>query len=133
MYLQEVAHRFSLYFPLDFERARKYWFDSDLRELMFITTDGRVGCYDDMENTICYIFRDHTNISDDEYKREFSRRLYKIMANKLITQYELSERTGISQGTISNYVSGKSTPSIVNTIKIIKVLNCLADTLIIKF
>lgn len=133
MYLQELARHFALYFPFDFEKVREYHYDPDLCELIFITEDGHVGCYDDMENTIRYIFRDHTNISDSEYKKEFGRRLCKIMSNKLITQTDLSKMTGITQHMISKYVTGKSAPSIVNAIKIIKALDCLTDTLIIKF
>lgn len=46
------------------------------------------------------------------------------------TAYELSKKTGISQGLISDYKNGKKTPTAENLIKIADYLNCSIDYLL---
>lgn len=67
---------------------------------------------------------DLNNMSDEEYLCELGRTLERMMYYKGISQFEMSERTGISQTTISRYIAGKISPSYYNLDKIARVLNC---------
>ena len=68
-------------------------------------------------------------LTDDEMLIEVQRKLRKIMAIKKVNQKRLSEETGISQSLISRYMNGKAVPSILNVMKIAKVLECSLDDL----
>lgn len=46
-----------------------------------------------------------------EWMREFARRLYFLLDNRNVTQLQLSERTGISQSSLSCYLSKTRLPS----------------------
>lgn len=83
--------------------------------------------YDDIERTIRRLPNDSMNLSANEFKNEFGKRLHKIMRMKNISQRELSEKTGITQPMFSNYISGKTVPSFYMVDKIAKALNCSAD------
>ena len=73
--------------------------------------------------------KDPDDITEAECRREFSRRLSRIMLYKGVTQEMLAERTGMSQSRISEYVNGKHTPSFYITDKIAKALGCSMDQL----
>lgn len=77
--------------------------------------------------TIRKLPRDSNNMSEEEYRIEFSMRLKKIMYRKGWTQDDLSEATGITQAMISRYISRKATPSFYNVDKIAKALGCSTD------
>lgn len=62
--------------------------------------------------------------TDEAWKKGFSERLFRRMRKTLITQDELSRRTGISQVTISNYVKAKVMPSAANITRLAYALNC---------
>lgn len=71
--------------------------------------------------------RDPDNLSKEEYSKEFGRRLIRILERKHISQHELSNRTGIAQYLISDYVNGRRLPGTYNLYKISRVLNCAMD------
>lgn len=63
-------------------------------------------------------------IEEKKWLKEFSRRLKKRMKELKMSQYELSERTGIAQPTISRYTTAHaSTPSATNVLRIARVLD----------
>ena len=66
-------------------------------------------------------------MSEQQCREEFSIRLKRLMYRQGVTQKELSEETGISEMTISNYMNGKRTPSFYNVDKISKALKCSID------
>ena len=90
-------------------------------------SNGEHFLYDDLERTIRRLPADSMDLSVDEFKKEFGKRLYKIMQNKHITQDELCKKVGISQPALSNYVSGKTVPGFYVIDKIAKALDCSAD------
>lgn len=63
-------------------------------------------------------------------KSDFSRKLYELMKSQGFTQAELAAESGISQGSISGYLAGTSSPSLVNLRKLAKTLNCRVIELI---
>ena len=79
-------------------------------EYIMLLKDGRRISYYELENSVRSL-PDNDSLTEEEYKREFSIRLRRIMELKHITQIELSELTGISQACISYYVSGRKLPT----------------------
>lgn len=71
--------------------------------------------------------RDPSLMSTDEITREFGLRLKYMMEAKLVSQEELSRRTGIAQSNISNYVNGRNCPSYAIVDKLARALNCSMD------
>ena len=57
----------------------------------------------------------------------FSERVKLQLEKNNISQRELSEKTGITEATISRYVSSKRIPKATEILKIAKVLNCTSD------
>lgn len=127
-----VFHNFSVYYPQEAERTIAYYYNKQIHELIFILDNDRVGYYDENENLVHYIFEDRNNISNNECKKEFGRRLSKLIWYKT-TQVELSRDTGITQPTISYYVTGRSAPSLHNIIKIANALDCPVDIFMFEF
>ena len=57
------------------------------------------------------------------FKQEFAIRLRTVMRRRHMSEVTLSDRTGITQPSISRYLNGKSVPQSYNLYKICKVLN----------
>ena len=66
-------------------------------EMIGYLDDGRVISYDSSNNVIRNLPPDKFNLTEDECRKEFSRRLRDIMYEKNVTQEELSARTGINR------------------------------------
>ena len=64
-----------------------------------------------------------------DWRREFSRRLIRAMNRKGINQYDLSDMTGCSQASISNYISCKRSPSSFAVYLFAKALDCTVEYL----
>lgn len=96
-------------------------------ELLLIMPDGTEWLYSDLHSNVRQVPTDLHNLSEEECLSEFGRRLYDIMCREGISQLELSERTGITQPLISNYMSGKTCPSFYKVDKIARALGCSVD------
>lgn len=93
----------------------------DYLNLLVTLEDGRRVIYNDSVNSR-RILPDKNNFTDEEYKRELGYRLYLLMQRKFITGKELSKMTGISEVSISNYISEKRIPSAANLERIANAL-----------
>lgn len=89
--------------------------------------DGEVFLYDDAERSIRRLPSDSGSLTKEQCNREFGERLMKMMGRKCVTQTELSERTGLTQSQISNYINGRNSPSFYIVDKIAKALNCSVE------
>ena len=67
---------------------------------------------------------------DQEWNREFSRRLRCKMNERLIKQKALCELTDISQPSMSKYMKGFQVPNSYELHKIARALECSTDELI---
>lgn len=124
----DIFKNLQMHFPFLYTDDAHYKFCSDM-ELMITLKDGRRFLYDDIDKTVRKLPKDSNDMSEDECRSEFGKRLYKIMFRKGITQSELSEKTGLSQTMLSNYITGKNSPSFYNVDKIAKALECSIDDL----
>jgi len=56
-------------------------------------------------------------------------KLKEILEDRCMTQRKLSDKTGISEITISRYVNGKRTPNVREAMLIARALNVSVDTI----
>ena len=91
--------------------------------------DGSTVLYDDFDKSFRQLPESCIDLTEEQCRREFGSRLYRIMQRKCMTQEELSACTGIHQTIISKYINGKHTPSFYNVDKIAKALGCSVDEL----
>lgn len=98
-------------------------------ELIIRLDDGRMISYYDPERSIRTLSNEPSNMTELEFRREFSRRLRRKMWEKGINQMTLALEARISEVSLSHYMTGKSTPSFYVIDKIAKVLRCSVDDL----
>lgn len=102
------------------------WYPNGPREVVVRTADSfkaAIDLYDYSMKVIHDPSDDGVYISEDEWRREFSKILQDIMDETDITQFQLSLKTGITQGGLNKYINGKSTPSLYNATKIARALD----------
>lgn len=121
---------------IGFEMEEPYLFEQMVNathtgqsELTIELDDGRVVIYDELMGSTRFLPLDRNNMTDDEYKTEFSLRLNKLMRLRGFTQTTLAEATGCTQPQISNYMRGTAVPGYYKVVRIAKVLNCSLDDL----
>lgn len=68
--------------------------------------------------------------TEESWKREFSSKLIKMMADKGCDQTYLSEISNISQQSISNYINKKAIPNCYTVFKLSQALGCTVLELI---
>ena len=66
-------------------------------------------------------------MTEDMCRKEFGRRLEKLMHRKGFTQETLAEQIGINRVILSGYITGKHTPSFYTVCKIAKALECSTE------
>lgn len=101
------------------------WYPSGQFEITVKLSDGAKLRYHYLEKTFRFIhIENDNNPTEEEWLREFSRRLTKKMSYAYMTQEKLAELTGISTSTLSKYMNGKSIPSAYNMRRIARALKC---------
>lgn len=96
-------------------------------DIMFHLNDGDTVLYNSADTTIRTLPQNDRELTEEECKKEFGIRLLNIMRRNGVTQSELSERTGLSQPRLSNYITGKVAPTLYTLDKIAKALHCSVD------
>lgn len=69
-------------------------------------------------------------MTEIEWRKIFKDRLSFMMRRANLTRRELVEKSGISEPAISNYLSGRKTPSIKTTIALSYALGCTIEDLV---
>jgi DNA-binding Xre family transcriptional regulator len=129
--LNEMYNDFSRLYP-DVERKVIDWYQYGRKKLIVITEDRSEYLYDyTSKNCICLKNANNDiSMSEEEWKRKFSKSLKNKMLWNCIGQDELADLTGISKVTLSKYMNMKSTPSAHNIYRLAKALKCLPSELI---
>jgi DNA-binding Xre family transcriptional regulator len=96
-------------------------------EIIVECDDGYTFAYDDLDKTIRMLPADSNNMSEEMWHREFGRKLRKLMFRKGLTQIELANKVGISQATLSNYITGRNMPGFYIIDKLARALDCSTD------
>jgi transcriptional regulator with XRE-family HTH domain len=69
-------------------------------------------------------------MTESEWLNIFSNNLADMLSEAGMTQRDLADETGLSEGTISYYINGRKMPGIKAIINIAYALNCSVDELI---
>lgn len=110
----------------------KSWFTNEHAELFAELNDGSAYRYDYIAKTFRWaesieVFLNKPK-DEREWRKNFARRLYKKMVMKGITQDTLAWKAGLSQATLSKYLSATTTPTVYKLQEIADVLDCdIAD------
>lgn len=102
------------------------WYPINHMEMVVILKNGRRMVYSFIGNMVrpYHDPEKHNIVDEDEWRMEFANRLNKKMRDACMSQYTLSERTGISLVTLSKYMNGKATPSCYNLDRISRAFKC---------
>ena len=115
---------FEMLYPREAAQA-KYWFPLGPSELKIVLEDGTQLVYNHLTELARVLYQNNDFVLDeDEWRYHFSIRIKEIMLEKGITQKILSERTGIAQSLLSQYMRRKVTPSAYTLYKIAEGLEC---------
>ena len=130
-----IVQECALYFPDLVKNATTYEYVTN-HEIILTLDDGLKYCYDSFNKSIRKFARvDVTGMTIDEaaeakWKKEFTDRLRIKMAYNKLTQAELANRSGLSQGQISRYIQGGALPSVHKIKFIADALGCAIADLI---
>lgn len=106
-----------------------HWNSSDVGEIVVELDDGSVVQYDKVIKTWRFArnlqeLKDlRTPTNEEEWKQEFSWRLYRKMVSKGLSQDDLAFEADISPASITKYMNGTSVPSAYNLLKIAKAMH----------
>lgn len=118
--------RFERQFPRIALSVSTYYSENPY-ELVVCLANGEKYIFDDELQSIRQLPASGLDMDERSFKHEFGIRLRKIMFRNNISQLELSERTGISNVTISRYMAGTNIPSFYAIDRIAKALGCSSD------
>ena len=127
-YENMLLRNFKLYFPLDANHI-VYWEPIGYGCLEIKLDTDEVLIYEDPFHAVRKLPADSDEMTEEQFRIEFGRRLRRIMEHKGITQVELHDITGIPQCHISGYINGRHTPSFYAIHKIANALRCSIDDL----
>lgn len=100
------------------------WYLNSEHEVMAELDDGTRVLYDGLDGTARYLrsIVNKGDLTEPEWRKLFSIRLAGLLKDKLMTQLELSEKSGVSRVAISSYIRGKALPSVYNLHRIANAL-----------
>lgn len=126
-YYDDIFKEFKLYHPYMADDVDDYRPKGEFG-IRVITKDGVQYDYHAVSKTIRRIedrpVHNFDDLTEQSWRSLFSDRLNEMMGVKGCSQRTLAEYTGLGQGTISNYVNKRATPSAYALAKIARVLNC---------
>lgn len=100
------------------------WYGNGDYEIVVILDDGSKLVYSQSTGTMRFLKNERVDISEEDWIKDFSMTLKHKVSMSGLTLQDISDITGISKVSISNYMNGKSMPSHYNMLKIAKALNC---------
>ena len=125
-----VLNRFKEEYPRYFERMKSYDLIDNETAIRVYLDNGDIFYYSHFDNIPgrlaprSYIGLDNEDQKEFAWRFEFGRRLEEMMLIHGMSREELSELTGISTASISNYITCKRSPTMDKLIKIKNVLGC---------
>lgn len=122
----EMFEMFEKQYPHIAEKVMT-WYPCGEFDLLIKLSDGIRILYDHFDGTVRTIFHpDPKNyqLTEDEYRREFSDKLGKMIDRRGISQQELASIAGVSKYSISKYLRRQATPSAYVVDKLARALGC---------
>ena len=121
-------HQVYLYFPGllgEVLHAREY-----VHLMLLLETNSKYDYFYNLTNNVLIpIPKDDRDLDKESFKRIFGVLLRRALEHSGLTQEELSEKTGIQQARISDYLYGKHFPSFYQIDKMAKAMNCSVEDL----
>lgn len=124
---KRIFENLELYYPDIVDQIRS-WYTSGDWEITLKLNDGSKWIFDGRDNLLSKV-RDNLEISQEEYSKDFSRRLHVKMRDAGIGIDEFAERLGVSRHTVSRYLNGHTMPSVYVATKIARILQCSTNDL----
>lgn len=126
--MDEYMHQVYLYFPDllgEVVRVREY-----VQFMLLLETNTKYDYFYNITNNVLIpIPKDDKNLDKESFRRIFGVLLRRALECSGLTQEELSEKTGIPQPNISDYLYGKHFPSFYQIDKMAKAMNCSVEDL----
>ena len=99
-------------------------------ELIVKHSDGCIYAYSTLTRNLRRISKSHFP-TDEEYAKALGRKLSSIAYMKGINQVDLAEALGVTQPTVSGYMTGRVVPSIPQLRRIARFFNVPFDSIIL--
>ena len=127
--IDDFEHRF----PCMFKHVISFD-EIDYDKVYMELDDGRTLYYDRFYNFYWNVKRFNSiyELSEEEWRKGFSDRLRKRLRTKNIKQYDLAKKLGVSEMTVSGYITGKRTPNAYYLELLATILNCDINDLLPK-
>lgn len=126
--MDEYMHQVHLYFPDllgEVVHVREY-----VQFMLLLETNTKYDYFYNITNNVLIpIPKDDKNLDKESFRRIFGVLLRRALECSGLTQEELSEKTGIPQPNISDYLYGKHFPSFYQIDKMAKAMNCSVEDL----
>lgn len=119
--------RFARYYPM-YAECTIEWRELGRSRIVCTLDDGSKKVFDFNDSSVYTIPSERDEAT---WRKTFGTALKDTLCETQITQKELSALTGISQITISNYITGKSVPSLYAANIIARALDCGIDDLVL--
>ena len=103
-----------------------------LYDLVIFSKDGCIYTYSTLDRYLVRVSRTHTPTAE-EYAKALGQKLYWAAFHKGFDQRQLAEALGVSQGTVSNYMTGRNPPSLYQIHKMAMIFNVPMTDLVLKF
>ena len=117
---------FKIMFPVYNDKIIGSEYIGDMETIFYMSDNSKV-IFDELDKTAMYIAPRNdrqAELSEEEWRREFSRKLKRKLALKNITNMDLVILTGLSYNSICRYTRGERVPDIFTIKRFAKVLNC---------
>lgn len=128
--IQSLVDKAIYYYPFITRDAVEYKLVS-YDELLITNKYGENFLYNDTNNAFRTLSSDD-DISKNSFIKEFGLKLSTIMWDKGIGGLELADMTGLTPSQISNYINGRTVPSIYVVYLISLALDCSLDDFIYR-
>lgn len=124
----DLVVRYEKWFPSLYAKTVECVPCSKHRILAYLN-DGTKMEYSALDNSVRDVTRAYDTTSsvynnEEEWRKEFGYRLRTLIAEKGMSQEELSDISGISRQMLTRYVRGYSTPSGYNLARLAAILGC---------
>lgn len=126
--MNDYLHQVYLYFPDllgKIMHAREY-----VQLMLLLETNSKYDYFYNLSNNVLIpIPKSDQDLDKESFRRIFGVLLRRALERSGLTQEELSEKTGIPQPNISDYLYGKHFPSFYQIDKMAKAMNCSVEDL----
>lgn len=99
-------------------------------DVLIIFNDNTIYIYDTFLNMYRIIKYKTAELTEEEWRIEFGRRLHDLLQRKFITETSFAQMLNISLPALNRYIKGKVTPNAYMLNKILTILEIKADQLL---